>query len=626
MIRAPKARLGCRRMTCWLHYCWWFIPLLSWAGEERPQGNPPGIDLSEYHSVANAQRASSVPAGKDRAAPASAYLGVALEAAPDQRTLVTAVDPHSPAAKAGLQAGDVLQSIDKAPAGPPSQVRALLQARGAGAALALEIQRAQDVLHLTATLSTNGSPMAEGSDRAVLGVRMGPASAATGIPIESVTARMSAALAGLKAGDSILKVNDSELSEALTLADKLLEFNPGDTVSLTVRRLEKTVIVPVKLVAESPGQSAKDEVGGVIPWIKPGLRLAVICVEFADVRHNPAVSIEEWRQMCFSRHTYTHLNATGDQVYGSVADYYAEASCDKLAVAGHVFDWVTLPGTVAMYNQPKSSLRRGIMFDQIVKAISTREGAAALNDYDAVVLLYAGDQYRAATRSTELWPHRSNFTVGGKTWPYVITPAGGRHMANISNLCHELGHVLGLPDLYAKGNAPASTGAGSWCIMSREVYFGQPQHLCAWSKEQLGWLTPCVVDSNVRQKLILSPVEGSANECFKVLLRPDGREYLLMENRRQSGFDTGLPGEGLLVWYVAANRPTLVEAHGMMNASNPGLVMNGVRYPSAGSEALDYVAPSRRAGLGAAGSVVSLKDIHPLPDGRIAFELGRTYD
>ena len=37
--------------------------------------------------------------------------------------------------------------------------------------------------------------------------------------------------------------------------------------------------------------------------------------------------------------------------------------------------------------------------------------------------------------------------------------------------------------------------------------------------------------------------------------KPDGSEYLLLENRQKKGFDASLPGEGLLIWRVFANRP-----------------------------------------------------------------------
>ena len=65
-------------------------------------------------------------------------------------------------------------------------------------------------------------------------------------------------------------------------------------------------------------------------------------------------------------------------------------------------------------------------------------------------------------------------------------------MNDISVFCHEFGHMLGLPDLYARPELPGSEGVGVWCAMSNQNGGGRPQHFCAWSKEQLGWVKPTV--------------------------------------------------------------------------------------------------------------------------------------
>ena len=106
-------------------------------------------------------------------------------------------------------------------------------------------------------------------------------------------------------------------------------------------------------------------------------------------------------------------------------------------------------------------------------------------------------------------------------------------MSSISAFVKEFGEVLGLPDLAARSDNAGSDGLGPWCAMSDTLGNGRPQHLCAWAKEKLGWLKPAVIDPTVKQKLILSPIEDSPKECLKVLVRPDGSEYFLLENRAQ---------------------------------------------------------------------------------------------
>ena len=81
-------------------------------------------------------------------------------------------------------------------------------------------------------------------------------------------------------------------------------------------------------------------------------------------------------------------------------------------------------------------------------------------------------------------------------------------MTNISVFCHEFGHMLGLPDLYARPEKPGMEGVGIWCAMSNQAGNGRPQHFCAWSKEKLGWVKPAVIDPTVKQKLVLAPDRG----------------------------------------------------------------------------------------------------------------------
>jgi hypothetical protein len=146
--------------------------------------------------------------------------------------------------------------------------------------------------------------------------------------------------------------------------------------------------------------------------------------------------------------------------------------------------------------------------------------------------------------------------------------------------------------------------------------------MCAWCKEQLGWLKPMVIDPTVRQKLVLSPVEGSDKQCFKVLLRPDGSEYFLLENRHKTGFDTDLPGDGLLIWRVVGGRPFLQASHGIQGPAGPRSFLWEVPYPSVSNYAFTpFTTPSSRSQLGG-GLPVYISQIERHSDGKITFAIG----
>jgi hypothetical protein len=162
--------------------------------------------------------------------------------------------------------------------------------------------------------------------------------------------------------------------------------------------------------------------------------------------------------------------------------------------------------------------------------------------------------------------------------------------------------------------------------MSNPFNTARPQHLSAWAKEKMGWIQPTVIDPTVKQRLTLAPIEDSPKQCFKVLVRPDGSEYFLLENRRKKGFDSDLAGEGLLIWRVVNDRPVLEEAHGVEGPAGPTVHLSSVPFPitTAKSFTPDTI-PSSRSPLGG-GLPVSITEIRRLPDGRIAFNIGYEFN
>lgn len=445
----------------------------------------------------------------------------------------------------------------------------------------------------------------------------------TGAAVRFVTTNSPAAKAGIKAGDVLVRVGNTPVSSSSTLNDVLTEKNPGDPLEFTLLREGKEQHVTVTL-----GTAASTDNAAPLPsiWKRNTYRLAVIGIEFPDTHLNPVITTSAWEQSLFSTGTYTNTtNATGQRVHGSLADYYREVSCGKLAVSGKMFAPVEVGKNRIEYAGATRDSDKRKLLTEAIDELLAREGKDALKDFDGLIFIYAGNRYPGANRGTIYWPHRASISYGGKRWSYYICPEGGKTMASISVFCHEFGHMLGLPDLYARPENPGSEGLGVWCLMSNERGDGRPQHPSAWCKEQLGWLKPAVIDPSVPQKLVLAPVEGSARECFKVLMRSDASEYLLLENRNKSGFDTSLPGEGLLIWHIVGKRPILEESHGVEGPIGPRVFLGSVPYPSKSNDSFTpYTIPSSRTQLGG-GLPVYITNIRRQNDGRIAFEIGYEY-
>ena len=596
--------------------------------------NRPNVSVGDFRTPETAITTFIKPYAATKNGGPAAYLGVATETAADGKLAVTAVAADSPAARAGVQKGDLLV---KAGDQSPASAEALgdwLRTKSPGDKVRLELSSGGKATDVTATLAAVSRPANAVAARNLLGADVSEVKEGQGVQIVQVAAGSPAARARLKEGEVILRLNDEVISGPDKLRALLAERKVNETITLTLLLAEKAVDLKVKLEGDASaagqgggggggggGAAGYDNRGGGGYWKKDKYRMAVILIEYPDVKQNPKFGAKAWDAALFSRNEYK-TTPSGQQAYGSMADYYHEQSYGYLKVDGKTFNPIEVSKKRAEYGEGNNRLA---LLTEAMEKLLARDGKDALKDFDGICFIYAGGRMNVA-RGSLYWPHRSSVSFQGKRWPYLICGEGGERFGNISVFCHEFGHMLGLPDLYARPENPGSEGSGIWSAMANQAGNGRPQHFCAWSKEKLGWIQPAVIDPTIPQKLILAPIEDSPKECFKILLRPDGSEYLLLENRRKKGFDASLPAEGLLIWRVIRNRPVLEESHGVEGPAGPRVFLNAVPFPSeANNSFTPFTTPSSRAQLGG-GLPVNITNIRRLSDGRISFYIGYEYD
>jgi len=580
-------------------------------------------DLAEYRNVEKAVTARITPSQAGKAGQ-TGYLGAAVLRDGMGRLIVEEVQPASPADKAGLKKGDVVSHAGEQVVNTPEAFREWVQAHGPGAAVKLTLMRDNKPVHVIATLVATSRPLPGPAPRVFLGVQLGEAKVGEGVRVEQVVPGSAAAAAGLKNDDRLLKIDGTDLNRPTRLTELLSNKNPGDILSLTVRRQGKEIELKATLAADRGGRDGPRDGPGTAIWNKPVFRLAVVGIEFADIKHNSKVPLKEWDGALFSKGTYCKTSATGQEVHGSLNDYFQEQSGGGLRLEGKVFAWVEVGKKRGDYVQGSGISNKTAPLIEALDKLAARDGKDALKSFDGLLFLYAGERV-PTHRGALYYPHAGSVFSQGRRTPYLLGAEGGPKISSISAFVKEFGQVLGLPDLAARTENIGSEGLGVWCAISSPLGNGRPQHFCAWSKESLGWLKPAVIDPTVKQKLILSPIEDSPKECFKVLVRPDGSEYFLLENRRKKGFDTDLPGEGLLIWRVVNDRPILEEAHGVEGPLGPTMHLNAVPYPNPANHAFTpETTPSSRSPRGG-GLPVHITEIRRLGDGRIAFQIGFEY-
>jgi serine protease Do len=172
--------------------------------------------------------------------------------------LVSSVVPRSPAAKAGLEPGDVILKYNGQPIGRSGDLPALVALGKPGDRVALEVWRAGKKVDLSAMLTevkeetvASNDPNAGGPAQGKLGVavrsltpeeRKG-ASLASGVLVEKAIGP--AARAGIEAGDIILAVNGTSVKTVEQL--QALLSKESKHLAVLIQREDAKIFIPVKL-------------------------------------------------------------------------------------------------------------------------------------------------------------------------------------------------------------------------------------------------------------------------------------------------------------------------------------------------------------------------------------------
>jgi len=198
----------------------------------------------------------------------------------------------------------------------------------------------------------------------------------------------------------------------------------------------------------------------------------------------------------------------------------------------------------------------------------------------------------------QVWAHAWQYqgaAVGQTGWPRYMAYGERQRRGNTMGIglpVHELGHVLGLPDLYdltgqSEGVGPYSLMAlGSWGRGANDAAAGhRPTALDSWSRIQLGYIQPTIVSSGTWRGNINS-LNTNNNNVIMVTSPANNNQFFLIENRQMaSTWDAGMqqwirnpdaPG-GIMIFHVDDSRRSANTADMSMNNNNRNHQMVGVR-------------------------------------------------
>ena len=171
-----------------------------------------------------------------RDAPRGTVLGVSIDDT-DGSLLVTAVQPGSPAAGAGVETGDEIVSVDGDAVATLDELRERLAAVERGTEYELALTRDGEALTLDVerpALVLDGSRFQFATGRAQLGVTVEETD--HGPRVVSVTPGSAAAEAGIEIGDLIASIDGESVHDIAQLRELVAAHAAGDSVEVGVDR------------------------------------------------------------------------------------------------------------------------------------------------------------------------------------------------------------------------------------------------------------------------------------------------------------------------------------------------------------------------------------------------------
>jgi len=117
---------------------------------------------------------------------------------------------------------------------------------------------------------------------------------------------------------------------------------------------------------------------------------------------------------------------------------------------------------------------------------------------------------------------------------------------SFGTLCHEYTHCFGFPDFYGSGSV-----IGNWDLMDNGNYCGGGFMPVGWSAHEkmlMDWLTPLELTTATT----VTGMPALTDEPVAYLIRNDAYpdEFFMLENRQKKGWDSELPGEGLVIFHI----------------------------------------------------------------------------
>lgn len=211
------------------------------------------------------------------------------------------------------------------------------------------------------------------------------------------------------------------------------------------------------------------------------------------------------------------------------------------------------------------------LVQDIMEVLKTRDIDWSLYDWNGdgyinqLLIIYAGKSMNLDGDKNSIWAHQwwmsehqKDRKEGVYCEPIPVTYGDKQYLVDcycasmeeaygdyrsFGTLCHEYTHCFGFPDFYTRG---LYTTPRDWDLMDSSYNNNGfcPGNYSGHERMMMGWFTPTALTTT------RTVSNMPANDAYIIYNDAHPDEYYMVENRQITGWDSSLPGSGLVVFHV----------------------------------------------------------------------------